>query len=49
MLPKRGLGVTIQPLTAELAKGFNVTEGPGALIAGVLDRDGTNLYVAMAS
>jgi serine protease Do len=31
------LGVTIQPLTAELAKGFNVTEGTGALVAGVQD------------
>ena len=31
------LGVTIQPLTAELAKGFNVTEGTGALVAGVED------------
>ena len=31
------LGVTIQPLTAELAKGFNVAEGTGALIAGVQD------------
>ncbi len=32
------LGVTIQPLTAELAKGFNVTEGTGALVANVQDR-----------
>jgi len=32
------LGVTIQPLTAELAKGFNVTEGTGALVAGVQDK-----------
>jgi serine protease Do len=31
------LGVTIQPLTAELAKGFNVTESTGALVAGVQD------------
>ena len=31
------LGVTIQPLTAELAKGFNVTAGTGALVAGVQD------------
>ena len=31
------LGVTIQPLTAELAKGFNVAEGTGALVAGVQD------------
>ena len=31
------LGVTIQPLTAELAKGFNVTEGTGALVAAVQD------------
>ena len=31
------LGVTIQPLTAELAKGFNVTTGTGALVAGVQD------------
>ena len=32
------LGVTIQPLTAELARGFNVTEGTGALVAGVQDK-----------
>jgi len=32
------LGVTIQPLTAELAKGFNVKEGTGALVAGVQDQ-----------
>jgi serine protease Do len=32
------LGVTIQPLTAELAKGFNVTEGTGALVAGVQEK-----------
>jgi serine protease Do len=32
------LGVTIQPLTAELARGFNVTEGTGALVAGVQDQ-----------
>ena len=32
------LGVTIQPLTAELAKGFNVAEGTGALVAGVQDK-----------
>jgi serine protease Do len=32
------LGVTIQPLTAELAKGFNVTEGTGALVANVQDK-----------
>jgi len=32
------LGVTIQPLTAELAKGFNVTEGTGALVSGVQDK-----------
>jgi serine protease Do len=31
------LGVSIQPLTAELAKGFNVTEGTGALVSGVQD------------
>ena len=29
------LGVTIQPLTAELARGFNVTEGSGVLVAAV--------------
>ncbi|HMH77488.1 MAG TPA: trypsin-like peptidase domain-containing protein, partial [Candidatus Udaeobacter sp.] len=29
------LGVTIQPLTAELAKGFNGAEGSGALVAAV--------------
>jgi serine protease Do len=32
------LGVTIQPLTAELAKGFNVTEGTGVLVANVQDK-----------
>ena len=32
------LGVSIQPMTAELAKGFNVTEGTGALVSGVQDK-----------
>jgi len=31
------LGVTIQPLTPELAKGFKVAEGTGALVAAVQD------------
>ncbi|HEY7434107.1 MAG TPA: PDZ domain-containing protein, partial [Methylomirabilota bacterium] len=32
------LGVTIQPLTPELAQGFNVKDGTGALVAGVQDK-----------
>ena len=32
------LGVSIQPMTAELAKGFNVAEGTGALVSGVQDK-----------
>jgi len=31
------LGVTIQPLTAELARGFDVADGAGALVAAVQD------------